>query len=63
MMKKLTQALKRKNPMQRSNFFFSSNGLGKMMEEPLDKLFGDKGVVGERVKNIDSRVSDLDKKD
>lgn len=58
---KLTQALKEK-PDAAKQFFFSSNGLGKMMEEPLDKLFGDKGVVGERVKNIDSRVSDLDKK-
>ncbi|PEM13573.1 flagellar hook-associated protein 2 [Bacillus wiedmannii] len=58
---KLTQALKEK-PDAAKQFFFSSNGLGKMMEEPLDKLFGDKGVVGERVKSIDSRVSDLDKK-
>ncbi|HDX9610590.1 TPA: flagellar hook-associated protein 2 [Bacillus toyonensis] len=58
---KLTKALKEK-PDAAKQFFFSSNGLGKMMEEPLDKLFGDKGVVGERVKNIDSRVSDLDKK-
>ncbi|QWG85382.1 flagellar hook-associated protein 2 [Bacillus mycoides] len=58
---KLTQALKEK-PDAAKQFFFGSNGLGKMMEEPLDKLFGDKGVVGERVKNIDSRVSDLDKK-
>ncbi|MES5894901.1 MULTISPECIES: flagellar hook-associated protein 2 [Bacillus cereus group] len=58
---KLTQALKDK-PDAAKQFFFGSNGLGKMMEEPLDKLFGDKGVVGERVKNIDSRVSDLDKK-
>ncbi|MED0933362.1 flagellar hook-associated protein 2 [Bacillus mobilis] len=57
----LTKALKEK-PDAAKQFFFSSNGLGKMMEEPLDKLFGDKGVVGERVKNIDSRVSDLDKK-
>ncbi|MBE7103211.1 flagellar hook-associated protein 2 [Bacillus cereus] len=57
----LTQALKDK-PDAAKQFFFGSNGLGKMMEEPLDKLFGDKGVVGERVKNIDSRVSDLDKK-
>ena len=57
---KLTQALKENRCAKQ--FFFSSNGLGKMMEEPLDKLFGDKGVVGERVKNIDSRVSDLDKK-
>ena len=31
------------------------------MEEPLDKLFGDKGVVGERVKTL-THVSDLDKK-
>ncbi|KIV71985.1 Flagellar hook-associated protein FliD [Bacillus mycoides] len=58
---KLTQALKEK-PDAAKQFFFGSNGLGKMMEEPLDKLFGDKGVVGERVKGIDSRVSDLDKK-
>ncbi|MGM2765853.1 MULTISPECIES: flagellar hook-associated protein 2 [unclassified Bacillus (in: firmicutes)] len=58
---KLTQALKEK-PDAAKQFFFGSNGLGKMMEEPLDKLFGDKGVVGERVKSIDSRVSDLDKK-
>ncbi|PFM66656.1 flagellar filament capping protein FliD [Bacillus cereus] len=58
---KLTQALKEK-PDAAKQFFFGSKGLGKMMEEPLDKLFGDKGVVGERVKNIDSRVSDLDKK-
>ncbi|MGG1609487.1 flagellar hook-associated protein 2 [Bacillus wiedmannii] len=57
----LTKALKEK-PDAAKQFFFSSNGLGKMMEEPLDKLFGDKGVVGERVKNIDSRESDLDKK-
>ncbi|AJG95023.1 flagellar hook-associated protein 2 [Bacillus tropicus] len=57
----LTKALKEK-PDAAKQFFFSSNGLGKIMEEPLDKLFGDKGVVGERVKNIDSRVSDLDKK-
>ncbi|PEI80881.1 flagellar hook-associated protein 2 [Bacillus wiedmannii] len=57
----LTKALKEK-PDAAKQFFFGSNGLGKMMEEPLDKLFGDKGVVGERVKNIDSRVSDLDKK-
>ncbi|UYO21793.1 flagellar hook-associated protein 2 [Bacillus sp. 41-22] len=57
----LTKALKDK-PDAAKQFFFGSNGLGKMMEEPLDKLFGDKGVVGERVKNIDSRVSDLDKK-
>ncbi|HDR7352737.1 TPA: flagellar hook-associated protein 2 [Bacillus wiedmannii] len=57
----LTKALKEK-PDAAKQFFFSSNGLGKMMEEPLDKLFGDKGVVGERVKSIDSRVSDLDKK-
>ncbi|KXY03144.1 flagellar hook-associated protein 2 [Bacillus wiedmannii] len=57
----LTKALKEK-PDAAKQFFFSSNGLGKMMEEPLDKLFGDKGIVGERVKNIDSRVSDLDKK-
>lgn len=58
---KLTQALKEK-PDVAKQFFFGSNGLGKMMEEPLERLFGDKGVVGERVKNIDSRVSDLDKK-
>ncbi|ENJ6134642.1 flagellar hook-associated protein 2 [Bacillus cereus] len=58
---KLTQALKEK-PDAAKQFFFSSNGLGKMMEEPLDKLFGDKGIVGERVKSIDSRVSDLDRK-
>ncbi|MGH0597759.1 flagellar hook-associated protein 2 [Bacillus mycoides] len=58
---KLTQALKDK-PDAAKQFFFGSNGLGKMMEEPLDKLFGDKGIVGERVKGIDSRVSDLDKK-
>ncbi|MDI6674815.1 flagellar hook-associated protein 2 [Bacillus wiedmannii] len=58
---KLTKALK-EQPDAAKQFFFSSNGLGKMMEEPLDKLFGDKGIVGERVKNIDSRVSDLDKK-
>ncbi|MEI5889355.1 flagellar hook-associated protein 2 [Bacillus cereus] len=58
---KLTKALK-DNPDAAKQFFFSSNGIGKMMEEPLEKLFGDKGVVGERVKNIDSRVSDLDKK-
>ncbi|HDR4592343.1 TPA: flagellar hook-associated protein 2 [Bacillus cereus] len=57
----LTKALKEK-PDAAKQFFFSSNGLGKMMEEPLDKLFGDKGVVGERVKSIESRVSDLDKK-
>lgn len=57
----LTKALKDK-PDAAKQFFFGSNGLGKMMEDPLDKLFGDKGVVGERVKNIDSRVSDLDKK-
>lgn len=57
----LTKALKEK-PDAAKQFFFSSNGLGKMMEEPLEKLFGDKGVVGERVKSIDSRVSDLDKK-
>ncbi|MED0985544.1 flagellar hook-associated protein 2 [Bacillus paramycoides] len=58
---KLTQALKEK-PDAAKQFFFGSKGLGKMMEEPLDKLFGDKGVVGERVKNIDLRVNDLDKK-
>ncbi|PEK58976.1 flagellar hook-associated protein 2 [Bacillus wiedmannii] len=58
---KLTKALK-EQPDAAKQFFFSSNGLGKMMEEPLDKLFGDKGIVGERVKSIDSRVSDLDKK-
>ncbi|MFF1992538.1 flagellar hook-associated protein 2 [Bacillus mycoides] len=58
---KLTQALKEK-PDAAKQFFFGSNGLGKMMEEPLERIFGDKGVVGERVKNIDSRVSDLDKK-
>ncbi|AWC28293.1 MULTISPECIES: flagellar hook-associated protein 2 [Bacillus cereus group] len=58
---KLTKTLKEK-PDVAKQFFFSSKGLGKMMEEPLDKLFGDKGVVAERVKNIDSRVSDLDKK-
>ncbi|TPV46540.1 flagellar hook-associated protein 2 [Bacillus dicomae] len=57
----LTKALKEK-PDAAKQFFFSSNGLGKMMEEPLDKLFGDKGIVGERVKSIDSRVSDLDRK-
>ncbi|WP_342718888.1 flagellar hook-associated protein 2 [Bacillus paramycoides] len=57
----LTKALKEK-PDAAKQFFFGSNGLGKMMEEPLEKIFGDKGVVGERVKNIDSRVSDLDKK-
>lgn len=45
----LTKALKDK-PDAAKQFFFGSNGLGKMMEEPLDKLFGDKGVVGERVK-------------
>lgn len=48
---KLTKALKEK-PDALKQFFFSSNGLGKMMEEPLDKLFGDKGVVGERVKTL-----------
>ncbi|MGN4446290.1 flagellar hook-associated protein 2 [Bacillus cereus group sp. MYBK79-1] len=58
---KLTKALK-EQPDAAKQFFFGSNGIGKMMEEPLDKLFGDKGIVGERVKNIDSRVSDLDKK-
>ena len=58
---KLTKVLK-ENPDAAKQFFFSSKGLGKMMEEPLDKIFGDKGIVGERVKNIDSRVSDLDKK-
>ncbi|KFM98607.1 flagellar hook-associated protein 2 [Bacillus clarus] len=58
---KLTKALKEKTDAAKQ-FFFSSNGLGKMMEEPLEKLFGDKGVVGERVKSIDSRVSDLEKK-
>lgn len=57
----LTKALKEK-PDTAKQFFFSSNGLGKMMEAPLEKLFGDKGVVGERVKSIDSRVSDLDRK-
>ncbi|MDA1841187.1 flagellar hook-associated protein 2 [Bacillus cereus group sp. BfR-BA-01428] len=58
---KLTKALK-DNPDAAKQFFFSSNGIGKMMEEPIEKLFGDKGVIGERVKGIDSRVSDLDKK-
>ena len=46
----LTKALK--EPDAAKQFFFSSNGLGKMMEEPL--VIGDKGVVGERVKSIDS---------
>ncbi|MGM2827206.1 flagellar filament capping protein FliD, partial [Bacillus cereus group sp. Bce006] len=49
-------------PDTAKQFFFSSNGLGEMMEAPLEKLFGDKGVVGERVKSIDSRVSVLDRK-
>ena len=58
---KLTKALK-ENPDAAKQFFFGSKGLGKMIEEPLDKIFGDKGIVGERVKKIDSRVSDLDRK-
>ncbi|MED1509804.1 flagellar hook-associated protein 2 [Bacillus proteolyticus] len=58
---KLTKALK-DNPDGAKQLFFSSNGIGKMMEERIEKIFGDKGVVGERVKGIDSRVNDLDKK-
>ncbi|MFJ8526995.1 flagellar hook-associated protein 2 [Bacillus sp. NPDC094106] len=58
---KLTKALK-ENPDAAKQFFFGSKGLGKMMEEPLNKIFGDKGIIGNRVENIDKRVSDLDKK-
>ncbi|PEB53948.1 flagellar filament capping protein FliD [Bacillus pseudomycoides] len=58
---KLTKALK-ENPDAAKQFFFSSKGLGKMMEEPLDKIFGDKGIIGNQVGNIDKRVSDLDRK-
>lgn len=58
---KLTKALK-ENPEAAKQFFFGTNGLGKQINQQLDQIFGDTGTIGEHLKSIDDRVSQLDRK-
>ncbi|ACK93793.1 flagellar hook-associated protein 2 [Bacillus thuringiensis] len=58
---KLTNALK-ENPDAAKQFFFSADGLGKQIDTQFNKIFGDVGIIGERIKIIDDRVGKLDRK-
>ncbi|MBD8077309.1 flagellar hook-associated protein 2 [Bacillus thuringiensis] len=59
--KKLTKAFE-KQPESAKQFFFSSNGLGDTIGKSFEELFGDDSIISERIKNINSRLSDLDTK-
>ncbi|MGN4421108.1 flagellar hook-associated protein 2 [Bacillus cereus group sp. MYBK249-1] len=58
---KLTKALEEHSEAAKQ-FFFSSQGLGKMMGKSFEEIFGDNSIISDRIKNINSRVNDLDKK-
>ncbi|MGA5662962.1 flagellar hook-associated protein 2 [Bacillus bombysepticus] len=58
---KLTKALEEHSGAAKQ-FFFSSEGLGKMMEKSFEEIFGDNSIISDRIKNINSRVSDLENK-
>ncbi|HDR4909299.1 TPA: flagellar hook-associated protein 2 [Bacillus cereus] len=58
---KLTKALEEHSGTAKQ-FFFSSEGLGKMMEKSFEEIFGDNSIISDRIKNINSRVSDLENK-
>ncbi|MGG2092775.1 flagellar hook-associated protein 2 [Bacillus sp. S13(2024)] len=58
---KLTNALK-EDPAAAKQFFFGVDGLGKQIDQKLDKIFGETGTIGEHVQSIDKRVTDLDRK-
>lgn len=59
--KKLTKAFE-EQPESAKQFFFSSDGLGHMIGKSFEELFGDDSIISERIKNINSRLNDLDTK-
>ncbi|WP_242469806.1 flagellar hook-associated protein 2 [Bacillus cereus] len=58
--KKLTKALE-EQPEAAKQFFFSSNGLGHTIGKSFEELFDHNSIISERIKNIDSRLNDLNK--
>ncbi|MGE7890742.1 flagellar hook-associated protein 2 [Bacillus cereus] len=57
----LTKALEEHSGAAKQ-FFFSSEGLGKMMGKSFEEIFGDNSIISDRIKNIDSRINDLENK-
>ncbi|MBJ8154528.1 flagellar filament capping protein FliD, partial [Bacillus cereus] len=58
--KKLTKALE-EQPEVAKQFFFSPNGLGHTIGKSFEELFDNDSIISERIKNIDSRLNDLNK--
>ncbi|NIL29337.1 flagellar hook-associated protein 2 [Bacillus thuringiensis] len=56
---KLTIALE-EHPAAAKQFFFSTKGLGKMVGKSFEEIFGDNSIISDRIKNINSRVNDLE---
>ncbi|MED2795379.1 flagellar hook-associated protein 2 [Bacillus wiedmannii] len=59
--KKLTKAFE-EQPRSAKQFFISSDGLGHTIGKSFEELFGDDSIISERIKNINSRLNDLDAK-
>lgn len=56
---KLTKALE-EHPGAAKQFFFSTEGVGKMMGKSFEEIFGDNSIISDRIKNINSRINDLE---
>lgn len=52
---KLQEAFK-KDPEGAKAFFFGANGLGKNIESQLDKVFGETGIIGGKIKSFDEEL-------
>ncbi|UOY93391.1 flagellar hook-associated protein 2 [Ectobacillus sp. JY-23] len=57
---KLQDAFK-KDPDGAKAFFFSVNGLGKHLEKQLDKVFGETGSIGSKIKSYDEELQKINK--
>jgi flagellar hook-associated protein 2 len=55
---KLQDAFK-KDPDGAKAFFFGANGLGKYLEKQLDKVFGETGSIGSRIKSYDEELQKI----
>ncbi|MEB8736451.1 MULTISPECIES: flagellar hook-associated protein 2 [Bacillus cereus group] len=58
---KLTKVLEEHSGAAKQ-FFFSPEGLGKVMGKSFEEIFGDNSIISDRIKNINSRVNDLENK-
>ena len=58
---KLTKVLE-EHPGLAKKFFFGTEGIGKTLGKSFEEIFSDDSIISNRIKNINSRIDELDKK-